>query len=133
LALNEKFISQIIEIQKSHKLDFILHFKNVKYNLSNVMIVKSSTPVTNPTFRGGIYFSDKLEYKMKATVDDLSIIPLLSKSMLGPNSEFEELKITTITPFENIQKNVSFFVHLTNTKQSQSNIELNMRIVRMNS
>jgi len=133
LILDEKFLSKIIEIQKSQKLDFELHFDNVKYNLDNVKIVKSSTPVRKPTVRGGVYFSDKFDFKMKATINDFSIVPLLSKSMLGPNTEFQELKITTSVPFENLQKNVAFFVYLTNSMQSSSHIELNMRIIRVNS
>ncbi len=131
MILDEKFLSKIIKIQKSQNLDFIIHFTNVKYNLDNVKIFKSSTPVSMPTIRGGIYFSDTFDYKMKATVNDLSILPLLSKSMLGPNTEFQELKITTSIPFENFQKNVAFFTQLTNTIQSSSHLELNMRIIRI--
>lgn len=132
LTLDENLLSKIIEIQKSHKLEFVIHFKNIKYPLDNVMIIKSSTPVSRPTVRGGVYFSDIFDFKIKATVNDFSIVPLLSKSMLGPNTEFQELKITTI-PIENLQKKVTFLVHLTNSMQSSSHIELNMRIIRINS
>ena len=33
---------------------------------------------------------------MKGEITDLSVIPLLTKKMLGPNTEFGELKITEI-------------------------------------
>jgi hypothetical protein len=133
LLLDEKFLSKIIEIQKSLKLDFLIHFENIKYNLDNVTIIKSSTPVSKPTVRGGVYFSDTFNFKIKATVNDFSIMPLLSKSMLGPNTEFQELKITTSVPVENSQKNVTFFVYLTNSMKSSSYIELNMIVIRTDS
>jgi len=133
LTLEEKLLSKIIEIQKSQNLDFIIHFENIKYNLDDVKIVKTSTPVSKPTLRGDVYFSDTFDFKMKATVKEHSIVPLLSKSMLGPNTEFQELKITTNIPFENLQKNTTFYVHLTNSMQNSSHIELNMRIIRINS
>jgi hypothetical protein len=133
LLLDEKFLSKIIEIQKSLKLDFLIHFENIKYNLDNVTIIKSSTPVSKPTIRGGVYFSDTFNFKIKATVNDFSIMPLLSKSMLGPNTEFQELKITTSVPIENSQKNVTFFVYLTNSMKSSSYIELNMIVIRTDS
>jgi len=133
LTLDEKLLSKIIEFQKSHKLNFVIHFENVKYPINDVMIIKSATPVSKPTIRGGVYFSDTSDFKMKATVNDFSILPLLSKSMLGPNTEFQELKITTNIPFKNLQKNVTFFVHLTNSIQRSSYIELNMTIITINS
>ena len=133
MTLEEKLLSKIIEIQKSQNLDFLIHFENIKYNLDDVKIVKTYTPVSKPTMRGDIYFSDTFDFKMIATVKEHSIIPLLSKSMLGPNAEFQELKITTNIPFENLQKNITFYVHLTNSMQSSSHIELNMRIIRINS
>lgn len=133
MTLEEKLLSKIIEIQKSQNLDFIIHFENIKYNLDDVKIVKTSTPVSKPTLRGDVYFSDTFDFKMKATVKEHSIVPLLSKSMLGPNTEFQELKITTNIPFENLQKNTTFYVHLTNSMQNSSHIELNMRIIRINS
>jgi hypothetical protein len=133
LTLDEKLLSKIIEIQKSLKLGFIIHFENIKYPLENVTIIKSSNPVSKPTVRGGVYISDAFDFKIKATVNDFTILPLLSKSMLGPNTEFQELKITCNIPLEKFQKNVSFFVHLTNSMQTSSHIELNMRIIRINS
>jgi hypothetical protein len=133
LPLDEKLLSKIIEIQKYLKVDFLIHFENVKYHLNNVTFIKSTTPVSKPTIRGGVYFSDTFNFKIKATVNDFSIIPLLSKSMLGPNTEFQELKITTSVPIENSQKKVTFFVYLTNSMQSSSYIELNMIVIRTDS
>ena len=131
MSLDEKILIEIIEAQKYHKSDYILYLGKVTYLLDSVTITKSSTPVNRPTNRGGIYFSDTFAFKIKAVVDDLSISELLSKSMLGPNPEFQELEITTNIPIKDSIKKVTFFVNLTNSMQSSSHIELNMRIIRL--
>ncbi len=131
MTLDEKILVEIIESQKSHKSDYILHLGKVTYLLDSVTITKSSTPVNRPTNRGGVYFSDTFAFKIKAVVDDLSISELLSKSMLGPNPEFQELEITTNMPIKDSIKKVTFFVNLTNSMQSSSHIELNMTIIRL--
>jgi hypothetical protein len=131
LTLDEKILTEIIEVQKSHKLDYTLHLGKVNYFLDSVAIAKSSTPVNRPTNRGGVYFSDTFAFKIKAVVADLSIAELLSKSMLGPNPEFQELEITTNVPIKDSIKKVTFFVNLTNSMQSSSHIELNMIIIRL--
>ena len=129
MTLDEKILVEIIEVQKTHKLDYILHLGKVTHSLDSVAITKSSTPVNRPTNRGGIYFSDTFAFKIKAVVDDLSISELLSKSMLGPNPEFQDLEITTNVPIKDSIKKVTFFVNLTNSMQSSSHIELNMTII----
>ena len=131
MTLDEKILTEIIEVQKSHKLDYTLHLGKVNYFLDSVAIAKSSTPVNRPTNRGGVYFSDTFAFKIKAVVADLSIAELLSKSMLGPNPEFQELEITTNVPIKDSIKKVTFFVNLTNSMQSSSHIELNMIIIRL--
>jgi len=122
---------KIIEIQKSTKLDFVLCFASDTFLLENVVISKSSTPVNRPTNRGGVYFSDTFVFKIRATVSDLSLAPLLSQSMLGPNPDFQDLEITTKAKIDNSLKNVKLFAHLTNSMQSSSIIELNMNIIRI--
>jgi hypothetical protein len=131
LSLDEKFLLKIIEIQKSTKLDFILHIGNYTFPLYNVIIIKSSTPVNRPTTRGGVYFSDTFAFKIKAQVTDFSLAPLLSKSMLGPNPNFQDLEIITRTEIDNSIKKVSLFSNLTNYMQSSSYIELNMTLIKI--
>jgi len=131
LPLDENIILKIIEIQKSTKLDFILRLASNTFLLENVVISKSLTPVNRPTNRGGVYFSDTFVFKMKTTVSDLSLAPLLSQSMLGPNPDFQDLEITTKVKIDNLLKNVKLIVHLTNSMQSSSFIELNMNIIRI--
>jgi hypothetical protein len=132
LETDEKILLKIIEIQKTQQPDYILHIDRTTFNLQNVILTRSSTPVNRPTTRGGVYFSDKFAFKVKAQVNDLSIVPLLSQSMLGPNPEFQKLKITTKIQLENSLKQITFVANLTNTMQSLSHIELNMTIVRTN-
>ena len=131
MPLDENLILKIIEIQKSTKLDFILHLASDTFFLENVVISKSLTPVNRPTNRGGVYFSDTFVFKIKTTVSDLSLAPLLSQSMLGPNPDFQDLEITTKAKIDNSLKNVKLFGHLTNSMQSSSLIELNMNIIRI--
>ncbi len=131
MTLDEKFLLKIIEIQKSSKLDFILEIGSDTFSLKNVTIIKSSTPVNRPTTRGGVYFSEKFAFKIKAQVTDLSLAPLLSKSMLGPNFDFQDLEIITNIEIDNSLKKVAFLVHLINSMQSSSYIELNMIIIKI--
>ena len=131
MPLDENIILKIIEIQKSTKLDFILRLASNTFLLENVVISKSLTPVNRPTNRGGVYFSDTFVFKIKTTVSDLSLAPLLSQSMLGPNPDFQDLEITTKAKIDNLLKNVKLFAHLTNSMQSSSLIELNMNIIRI--
>lgn len=129
--MDENILLKIIEIQKSTKLDFVLCFASDTFLLENVVISKSSTPVNRPTNRGGVYFSDTFVFKIRATVSELSLAPLLSQSMLGPNPDFQDLEITTKAKIDNSLKNVKLFAHLTNSMQSSSIIELNMNVIRL--
>ena len=131
MTLDENILLKIIEIQKSTKLDFVLCFASDTFLLENVVISKSSTPVNRPTNRGGVYFSDTFVFKIRATVSELSLAPLLSQSMLGPNPDFQDLEITTKAKIDNSLKNVKLIAHLTNSMQSSSTIELNMNIIRI--
>ncbi len=123
MVIDEKLLSAI----QQSKRDYTLHLDAKSYKLRNVYITKSATPLTRPSMRGGVYFSDTSHYKIKATVDDTSIVPFLSKAMLGPNTEFKELKITS--SLKNNAKSISLYTNLTNTMQSSSKVELNMVIV----
>ena len=131
MSLDEKILLKIIEIQKSTKLDFILRIGSDNFPLKNVTIIKSSTPVNRPTTRGGVYFSDTFVFKIIAQVTDLSLSPLLSKSMLGPNPDFQDLEIITHADIDNSLKKITFFAHLTNSMQSSSYIELNMTLIKI--
>ena len=133
MTVDETLLQSLIDSTKSGSLEFVLYLKENSYPLTNVKVSHSSVPVNEPTTRGGVYFSDKFAYKMKGTISDLSVVPLLTKKMLGPNTEFGELKITTSINFENSSKTLEIHTNLTNSVQTPDSIELSMIIVKLES
>ncbi len=133
MSVDLDLLNTLIEIQEKTPLRYHLHLNNSRYLLEDVSILNSPVPVNSPTTRGGVYFSDKFAYKVKGIVRDLSIIPLLSKTMLGPNTDFHEIKITTQIDLNDKKKNLSLFTILTNSMQNPSKIELNMILVKLES
>jgi len=133
MSVDLDLLELLMQINEKQSLEYVLHLNNYKYRLSDVSIVNSPTPVNSPTTRGGVYFSDTFAYKIKGVIHDLSIIPLLSKTMLGPNTEFGEIKITTQIPNNDKKMNLSLFTNLTNSVQSLSKIELNMILIKLES
>ena len=133
MTVDENLLKSLIGFTESDSLEFLLHLKNNSYPLTNVQITNSSIPVNEPTTRGGVYFSDKFAYKMKGTINDLSVVPLLTSKMLGPNTEFGELKITTMINLENELKTLEVHTNLTNSVQTPDSIELSMIIVKLES
>ncbi len=129
MKMDEKLLIEIMHFHESKKLKFILNFAQKSFPLSRVKITNSTTPLSKPNVRGGVYFSDTSVFKIVGTTEDLSIVPFLSKSMLGPNSQFQELEIVTKIPQNNHSKNVSIFANLTNSMQTSSHLELSMNIV----
>ncbi len=126
-------LENLMKTNQSHSCRFTIHFNKKEYVLNNVSISNSPTPVKSPTTRGGVYFSDKFAYKLKGTIHDLSVIPLLTKTMLGPNTEFGEIKITTHLEIDNQKRDLSIYANLTNSVQGPSKIELNMIIIKLQS
>ena len=133
MSVDLDLLNTLMEIQEKTPLIYHLHLNNLQYSLEDVSIMNSPVPVNDPTTRGGAYFSDKFAYKIKGTVKDLSIVPLLSKTMLGPNTDFDEIKITTQINLKGEKKNLSLFTNLTNSMQNSSKIELNMILVKLDS
>jgi hypothetical protein len=133
MTVDENLLKSLIGFTESDSLEFLLHLKNNSYPLTHVQITNSSIPVNEPTTRGGVYFSDKFAYKMKGTINDLSVVPLLTRKMLGPKTEFGELKITTMINLENELKTLEVHTNLTNSVQTPDSIELSMIIVKLES
>ncbi len=121
----------LMKTNQANSCKFTLHLNEKEHVLKDVSIVHSPTPVNSPTTRGGVYFSDKFAYKLKGTIHDLSVIPLLTKTMLGPNTEFGEIKITTQLEYNNQKQDLSIYANLTNSIQGPSKIELNMIIIKL--
>jgi hypothetical protein len=53
--------------------------------------------------------------------------------MLGPNTEFGEIKITTQITIDDKKITLSIFTNLINSVQSSSKIELNMILIKLES
>ena len=122
-----------MEFNDTPSPNFTLYVNDETYPITSTSITNSPIPVNEPTTRGGVYFSDKFAYKMKCVVEDLSVIPLLTKKMLGPNTEFGELKITTNIEFNGKSIPLEIFTNLTNSIQTPNSIELGMIIVKLDS
>jgi len=131
LPVNLELLEILMNQNKKNLCKFNLFLNNKNYLLENVSITNSPTPVNSPTTRGGVYFSDKFAYKIKGTIRNLSIVPLLTKTMLGPNTEFGEIKITTCIKHSDGHKDILIYANLTNTVQGVSKIDLNMIIIKM--
>ena len=122
-----------MEFNEKNSPKLTLYVNDETYPIASTSITNSPIPVNEPTTRGGVYFSDKFAYKMKCVVEDLSVVPLLTKKMLGPNTEFGELKITTNIESEGKSIPLEIFTNLTNSVQTPNSIELGMIIVRLDS
>ncbi|GKS66470.1 hypothetical protein YTPLAS73_00170 [Nitrosarchaeum sp.] len=133
MSVDIDLLESLMSVNEKQSLDYVLHIGDRTYPLTNVSIINSPTPVNAPTTRGGVYFSDTFAYKIKGMINDLSVVPLLSKTMLGPNTEFREIKITTQIIRDGNKLSLSLFTNLTNSVQSSSEIELNMILVNLNS
>lgn len=107
-------------------LSYTLHVEGKIVNLEKVSLTKSTIPVRKPTTRGGVYFTDTTAYKMKAVTHDLSIIALLPKLMLGPNTEFKSLEIKTNMEINGMKKDVILITHIANTMNTKETVELNL-------
>ena len=133
LSVDLSLLKFLIVTNEKNLPVYVLHLNDISYPLVDVSVTNSPIPLTSPTTRGGVYFSDTFAYKIKGVVDDVSIIPALSKTMLGPNVEFGEIKITAKIERDNKKINLSLFANLINSVQNLSKIELNMILIRLES
>ena len=123
-------LAELIEIQNSEPLSFSLSIKGNKYQLKNIKISKKSTQLTKRALRSGVYSSDKFVYQIKAVIFDSSLANSLSDFMLGPNFEFEDIKISVDNGVGK-WSSVSIIVNLVSSIQKQFNTELTMNIIKM--
>ncbi len=133
MSFNKELLEKLIEFHEKNSIKFTLYVNDGSYEISSTSITNSTIPVNEPTTRGGVYFSDKFAYKMKCIVEDLSVVPLLTEKMLGPNTEFGELKITTIIESNDKSTPVEIFTNLTSSVQTPNSIELSLIIVKLES
>jgi len=133
MSFDKNLLEHLIEFNKKTSLEFLLYINDTTFVITDAQITNSSIPVNEPTTRGGVYFSDKFAYKMNGVIKDLSVVPLLTSKMLGPNTEFGELRIITHIEFDGKPVNLEILTNLTNSVQTPDSIELSMIIVNLES
>jgi len=133
MPFNKDLLEKLIIFNEKNSPQCVLHVNDLSYSISDTSITNSPIPVNEPTTRGGVYFSDKFAYKMKCVVEDISVVPLLTKKMLGPNTEFGELKISTVIEDDGNSLSLEIFTNLTNSIQTPTSIELSMIIIKIDS
>ena len=133
MSLNLDLLEILMKFNEKNSPEYLLYLNDDTFPITCVSITNSPTPVNEPTTRGGVYFSDKFVYKLKGVIKDLSVVPLLTKKMLGPNTEFDELKILTQIESDGKPMNLEIFTNLTNSIQTPNSIELSMIIVKLES
>ncbi len=131
MSVNSELLQKLMDFTTKNSPEFTIFVNDLKFTLLGVSIENSSIPVNEPTTRGGVYFSEKFAYKMKGSIEDLSVVSLLTKKMLGPNTEFGELKITTEIKLDKKIMPIDIFTNLTNSVQTPNSIELSMIIVKL--
>ena len=131
MSFDKDLLEKLIEYNVENSPDFTLHLDEKTYPVINSVISNSSIPVNEPTTRGGVYFSDKFAYKMTGVIEDLSVVPLLTGKMLGPNTEFGELRISTVIKHKGVMTQLEISTNLTNSVQTPKSIELSMIIVKI--
>jgi len=114
----------------STKREYALYYQDKMYSLEDVTITKSPMPVNKPTSRGGVYSIRDKEYKIKGTIHDLSVMQFISKMMLGPNTEFQEIPIKTHVEIDGKIRPCTLFTYLTNAMNNSSKIIFNLLIIR---
>ena len=125
--MNEEF-TEILKMQAEQTLDFKLIIDKNEFDIIDLTIKNETTPVSKPTKRGGVYFSDTTVYKINAVINDLSVSKYLTRAMLGPNTEFQDITIQPINKKNKHNTDFKIITNLTSSKQSSNKIELNLMV-----
>jgi hypothetical protein len=133
MSFNKDLLENLIKFNKKNSPEFLLYLNDFTFVITDTQITNSPIPVNEPTTRGGVYFSDKFAYKMNGLIKDLSVVPLLTSKMLGPNTEFGDLRITTQIESDGKPVYLEIFTNLTSSVQTPDSIELSMIIVKLES
>jgi hypothetical protein len=106
---------------------YVMKINNIEYTPQKMQLSYVETPVSRPTTRGGVYFSDKMGFKIKARLENVDLTKSLSKMMLGPNTNFEQIQFLTRLDAES--KELKIFANLVNYVQKKDGLELNLMVV----
>ncbi len=119
----------LFELAKNTGQQYTVKINGAKYDVNEIELSYVETPVSRPMTRGGVYFSDKMGFKIKANLSDVSIAKSLSKTMLGPNTDFEQIQFLTMINHNGVTKQLKIFANLTSYVQKMDSIELNLMVV----
>ena len=128
MSFDENILSRLAQDNAKH--EYRLYYQDKMYSLEDVIVTKSQMPVNKPTTRGGVYSISDKEYKIKGTIHDLSLVPFISKMMLGPNTEFQEIPVKTQVEIDGKNRSCTLFTYLTNAMNNSSKIIFNLLIIR---
>ena len=120
IMINEKVIKGFEE-----KDELKIRVLGKDFLIKKFVIKKTDNPVQETTTRGGVYKEEKTGYKIKAVTEDFSISDIFSEIMLGPNTQFQEMRI-----FHDRLDGLALIANLTSTFQSKDSIELTMSLIR---
>ena len=112
-------INELQKIMQKNETAFNLLISGKIFKIDELEVFENDNPVTKPTKRGGVYFSDVKDVKVKATLSDVTVIKNISKAMLGPNKKFLDI---FIEGNNNANEKISLTTNLTNTIQNSSKI-----------
>ena len=115
---------ELEEIVEKNNTKFRLLISNKIFKINKIKVFENENPVTEPTRRGGVCFSDIKEIKVQSTISDSSITKYLSNAMLGPNKTFLDILIEAEI---NDNQKISLVTNLTNTIQNSSEIILYLK------
>lgn len=108
---------------------YIVKIGEKTYPVDTAELRYSEVPVTKPTTRGGVYFSDKNVFKIKVKISGHDMSKTLSATMLGPNQDFKKILILTTVDVGSDKKELTIFGNLINYVQKSSGFELNLVVV----
>ena len=121
----KKEIEEILSLCENNNLDFKLVLDQKTFNIEKLEIKNEATPVTKPTKRGGVYFSDSTTYMIKAVISDLTVRQYLSQAMLGPNTEFQDIIVQTSFRKNDNISTIELITNLTSSMETSNKIKLN--------
>jgi hypothetical protein len=124
----QKELEELLVLYEKHNVKFKLIIDENEFDVKSVNIKNEVTPVTKPTKRGGVYFSDTTVSKINVIMSDLTITKHLTKAMLGPNTEFQDIILRVTYKKKNIDYNMNIITNLTSSMQNSNEIELNLII-----
>ncbi len=103
MILMQKELEELLVLYEKHDVKFKLIIDEKQFDVKSVNVKNEITPVTKPTKRGGVYFSDTTISKVNVKINDLAITKHLTKAMLGPNTEFQDIILRVTYNKKNIE------------------------------